>query len=258
MKKNVVVCAGASLFLTAVVFCCLIIGGYVGYYFLPYSIGGSDNNTNKVEEDSTVELPVNNQLVQYLYAVPMNSALAHNPGSDFSDFLYKKDVTLVSEFSNELLLSIAYAQVDEVPSLSNNGTFIASENIEDAFSKIFGAVTFENSSFQDGCSVWKYSAADKNYYLDSTACTANKTSERVNKIVKAVKTKDSIEIYDVVAYIDLENQVVYSDSALTNQVATYEDEFNIDNYTSKLKQYKYTFRLSSDTNYYFYSTELVK
>lgn len=256
MKKSVVVRAGASLFLTALVFCCLIIGGYVGYYFLPYSIAGTDNS--QVEGDTIVELPVNNQLVQYLYAVPMNSALAHNSGSEFADFLYKKDVTLVSEFSNELLLSIAYSQLEELPSLSNSGTFIASENIEDAFSKIFGAVSFENADFQDGCSVWKYSATDKNYYLDDAACTIEKKSERVNKIVKAVKTEDSIEIYDIVAYVDLETQSVYSDSALTKKVANYEGKFEIDSYASKLKKYKYTFRLSEDTNYYFYSSELVK
>lgn len=259
MKKNVVVQAGAALFVLVTVFCSLVLGGSIGYYVLPYSNGNKfKEKSSVVEEVGNVELPVDNQLVQLLYAVPMSSALEHN--AQYADYLYQRDKVTISDFSNSMLLAMAYSHKNIMPSVSENGSFITSNDLKETYNELFGgfASAFSNVDFQLGCTSLHYSASDDTYRLFENNCAAFATSDRINQIVKAVKTEDAIEIYDLVAYVDLENQKIYSDSSMMNFVADYEGEANIKDYESDLNQYKYTFKLADDTNYYFYSSELVK
>ena len=216
-----------------------------------------DKTTVKEEELNPDGIYVKNLIDRYDFSVISNV--------EVYDKLYGKEKTLVTELDDNYVRVLSAANVKKL----GNVMLITSEAFHDSVVNLFGnQLNLADKNFSIGCDTYEYSQGTGYYeYKEGSGCGGASTVIMKQKIVKAIKTKDNIEVNVAVAILDGANQKVYknykigdtSNSDLQEVEGVSADTFDIDKDYDKLNQYKYTFNYDNENNnYYLYSIELVK
>lgn len=277
MKKK----SSKGLIITIVILALLLVGvsGYVVYdkFFIEEEVKEeiknnqteeTDKDNNESEEISLVELENYSNIYNIVNeAIINNEMVMHTPLNNQPDYFYKNDSLYVSNMRYDVLMSMAISQLHFRDNNFLNYVdgmrtyYISNTDLKQSFTKIFGNdLKYYSNDFSSLNCEYKFEKEADRYEVKCGDIGNVVASKRENKVVKAIKTKDSIEVYDAVAFISIGNRKICKDVEFKDCIATLSEteEFNIDNYIAKLNQYKYIFKLSSDGNYYFYGVELVK
>ena len=186
------------------------------------------------------------------------------------DYFYKNDHLYVTSMSYDDLVAIALnngnfesGDAIEVEKLGEEVTkrFISNTRLKELFTNTYGQnVKYYTKKFTYLSLDFEYDEENDMYIGPGGYGGLEIYATRdKHKLVKTIKTKDSIEVYDTVAFL-ARGVEVCKDYECKERIVTLssEEEFNIENYASNLNQYKYIFKLNADGNYYFYGVELVK
>lgn len=220
---------------------------YVG--FVNYDEGHKTEEVVKNEEEINVNSALINELISYFDVTNDN---------ELSNLLaiYSSNEITSNAVSSEQKLMVVFKSLGVT--CSGNEVVKGLEEIKSEARKIFNDDTFAedlNISL-DGYSI-TYNETNNNYTIKLNSCPASEDFI-VKSVVKATNADDEIYIYQAFGYFvkGPENKYFVYDSALkTNQIGEFIDEAGTKefNEVEKLKQFKWTFKKSSDNNYYFVS-----
>lgn len=220
---------------------------YVG--FVNYDDGHKTEEVVKNEEEINVNSALINELISYFDVTNDN---------ELSNLLaiYSSNEITSNAVSSEQKLMVVFKSLGVT--CSGNEVVKGLEEIKSEARKIFNDDTFAedlNISL-DGYSI-TYNEINNNYTIKLNSCHASEDFI-VKSVVKATSTDDEIYIYQAFGYFvkGPENKYFVYDSALkTNQIGEFIDEAGNKEFNQfeKLKQFKWTFKKSSDNNYYFVS-----
>ena len=220
---------------------------YVG--FVNYDEGHKTEEVVKNEEEINVNSALINELISYFDVTNDN---------ELSNLLaiYSSNEITSNAVSSEQKLMVVFKSLGVT--CSGNEVIKGLEEIKSEARKIFNDDTFAedlNISL-DGYSI-TYNETNNNYTIKLNSCPSSEDFI-VKSVVKATSTDDEIYIYQAFGYFvkGPENKYFVYDSALkTNQIGEFIDEAGTKefNEVEKLKQFKWTFKKSSDNNYYFVS-----
>ncbi len=220
---------------------------YVG--FVNYDDGHKTEEVVKNEEEINVNSALINELISYFDVTNDN---------ELSNLLaiYSSNEITSNAVSSEQKLMVVFKSLGVT--CSGNEVIKGLEEIKSEARKIFNDDTFAedlNISL-DGYSI-TYNETNNNYTIKLNSCPASEDFI-VKSVVKATNADDEIYIYQAFGYFikGPENKYFVYDSALkTNQIGEFIDEAGTKefNEVEKLKQFKWTFKKSSDNNYYFVS-----
>lgn len=220
---------------------------YVG--FVNYDDGHKTEEVVKNEEEINVNSALINELISYFDVTNDN---------ELSNLLaiYSSNEITSNAVSSEQKLMVVFKSLGVT--CSGNEVVKGLEEIKSEARKIFNDDTFAedlNISL-DGYSI-TYNETNNNYTIKLNSCPASEDFI-VKSVVKATNADDEIYIYQAFGYFvkGPENKYFVYDSALkTNQIGEFIDEAGTKefNEVEKLKQFKWTFKKSSDNNYYFVS-----
>ena len=220
---------------------------YVG--FVNYDEGHKTEEVVKKEEEINANSALVNELISYFDVTNDN---------ELSNLLaiYSSNEITSNAVSSEQKLMVVFKSLGVT--CSGNEVIKGLEEIKSEARKIFNDDTFAedlNISL-DGYSI-TYNETNNNYTIKLNSCPASEDFI-VKSVVKATSTDDEIYIYQAFGYFikGPENKYFVYDSALkTNQIGEFIDEAGTKefNEVEKLKQFKWTFKKSSDNNYYFVS-----
>lgn len=220
---------------------------YVG--FVNYDEGHKTEEVVKNEEEINVNSALINELISYFDVTNDN---------ELSNLLaiYSSNEITSNAVSSEQKLMVVFKSLGVT--CSGNEVVKGLEEIKSEARKIFNDDTFAedlNISL-DGYSI-TYNETNNNYAIKLNSCPASEDFI-VKSVVKATRADDEIYIYQAFGYFvkGPENKYFVYDSALkTNQIGEFIDEAGTKefNEVEKLKQFKWTFKKSSDNNYYFVS-----
>lgn len=220
---------------------------YVG--FVNYDDGHKTEEVVKNEEEINVNSALINELISYFDVTNDN---------ELSNLLaiYSSNEITSNAISSEQKLMVVFKSLGVT--CSGNEVVKGLEEIKSEARKIFNDDTFAedlNISL-DGYSI-TYNETNNNYTIKLNSCPASEDFI-VKSVVKATRADDEIYIYQAFGYFvkGPENKYFVYDSALkTNQIGEFIDEAGTKefNEVEKLKQFKWTFKKSSDNNYYFVS-----
>lgn len=220
---------------------------YVG--FVNYDEGHKTEEVVKHEEEINVNSALINELISYFDVTNDN---------ELSNLLaiYSSNEITSNAVSSEQKLMVVFKSLGVT--CSGNEVVKGLEEIKSEARKIFNDDTFAedlNISL-DGYSI-TYNETNNNYAIKLNSCPASEDFI-VKSVVKATRADDEIYIYQAFGYFvkGPENKYFVYDSALkTNQIGEFIDEAGTKefNEVEKLKQFKWTFKKSSDNNYYFVS-----
>lgn len=220
---------------------------YVG--FVNYDDGHKTKEVVKNEEEINVNSALINELISYFDVTNDN---------ELSNLLaiYSSNEITSNAVSSEQKLMVVFKSLGVT--CSGNEVIKGLEEIKSEARKIFNDDTFAedlNISL-DGYSI-TYNETNNNYTIKLNSCPASEDFI-VKSVVKATSTDDEIYIYQAFGYFvkGPENKYFVYDSALkTNQIGEFIDEAGNKEFNQfeKLKQFKWTFKKSSDNNYYFVS-----
>lgn len=220
---------------------------YVG--FVNYDEGHKTEEVVKNEEEINVNSALINELISYFDVTNDN---------ELSNLLaiYSSNEITSNAVSSEQKLMVVFKSLGVT--CSGNEVVKGLEEIKSEARKIFNDDTFAedlNISL-DGYSI-TYNETNNNYTIKLNSCPASEDFI-VKSVVKATRADDEIYIYQAFGYFvkGPENKYFVYDSALkTNQIGEFIDEAGTKefNEVEKLKQFKWTFKKSSDNNYYFVS-----
>jgi flagellar basal body-associated protein FliL len=220
---------------------------YVG--FVNYDDGHKTEEVVKNEEEINVNSALINELISYFDVTNDN---------ELSNLLaiYSSNEITSNAVSSEQKLMVVFKSLGVT--CSGNEVIKGLEEIKSEARKIFNDDTFAedlNISL-DGYSI-TYNETNNNYTIKLNSCPSSEDFI-VKSVVKATSTDDEIYIYQAFGYFikGPENKYFVYDSALkTNQIGEFIDEAGTKefNEVEKLKQFKWTFKKSSDNNYYFVS-----
>lgn len=220
---------------------------YVG--FVNYDEGHKTEEVVKNEEEINVNSALINELISYFDVTNDN---------ELSNLLaiYSSNEITSNAVSSEQKLMVVFKSLGVT--CSGNEIVKGLEEIKSEARKIFNDDTFAedlNISL-DGYSI-TYNETNNNYTIKLNSCPASEDFI-VKSVVKATRADDEIYIYQAFGYFvkGPENKYFVYDSALkTNQIGEFIDEAGTKefNEVEKLKQFKWTFKKSSDNNYYFVS-----
>lgn len=220
---------------------------YVG--FVNYDEGHKTKEVVKNEEEINVNSALVNELISYFDVTNDN---------ELSNLLaiYSSNEITSNAVSSEQKLMVVFKSLGIT--CSGNEVIKGLEEIKSEARKIFNDDTFAedlNISL-DGYSI-TYNETNNNYTIKLNSCPASEDFI-VKSVVKATNADDEIYIYQAFGYFvkGPENKYFVYDSALkTNQIGEFIDEAGTKefNEVEKLKQFKWTFKKSSDNNYYFVS-----
>ena len=148
--------------------------------------------------------------------------------------------------------------------LSCNGNEIVKslDELKSAAIKIFNddsfvdLVTKNNEASFDQYSV-SYNIENNTYTIKLNSCVTS-NDFTFKSLLKATQSEDEIYIYEAFGYLvntGTNQYVVYDNALRTNKLGEYVDENGNKEFkeVNQLKQYKWTFKKSSDNNYYFVS-----
>ncbi len=220
---------------------------YVG--FVNYDEGHKTEEVVKNEEEINVNSALINELISYFDVTNDN---------ELSNLLaiYSSNEITSNAVSSEQKLMVVFKSLGVT--CSGNEVIKGLEEIKSEARKIFNDDTFAedlNISL-DGYSI-TYNETNNNYTIKLNSCPSSEDFI-VKSVVKATSTDDEIYIYQAFGYFvkGPENKYFVYDSALkTNQIGEFIDEAGNKEFNQfeKLKQFKWTFKKSSDNNYYFVS-----
>lgn len=220
---------------------------YVG--FVNYDEGHKTEEVVKNEEEINANSALVNELISYFDVTNDN---------ELSNLLaiYSSNEITNNSVSSEQKLMVVFKSLGVT--CSGNEVVKGLEEIKSEARKIFNDDTFAedlNISL-DGYSI-TYNETNNNYTIKLNSCPASEDFI-VKSVVKATRADDEIYIYQAFGYFikGPENKYFVYDSALkTNQIGEFIDEAGTKefNEVEKLKQFKWTFKKSSDNNYYFVS-----
>lgn len=220
---------------------------YVG--FVNYDDGHKTEEVVKNEEEINVNSALINELISYFDVTNDN---------ELSNLLaiYSSNEITSNAVSSEQKLMVVFKSLGVT--CSGNEVVKGLEEIKSEARKIFNDDTFAedlNISL-DGYSI-TYNETNNNYTIKLNSCPASEDFI-VKSVVKATNADDEIYIYQAFGYFvkGPENKYFVYDSALkTNQIGEFIDEAGTKEFkeVEKLKQFKWTFKKSSDNNYYFVS-----
>ena len=220
---------------------------YVG--FVNYDDGHKTEEVVKNEEEINVNSALINELISYFDVTNDN---------ELSNLLaiYSSNEITSNAVSSEQKLMVVFKSLGVT--CSGNEVIKGLEEIKSEARKIFNDDTFAedlNISL-DGYSI-TYNETNNNYTIKLNSCPSSEDFI-VKSVVKATSTDDEIYIYQAFGYFvkGPENKYFVYDSALkTNQIGEFIDEAGNKEFNQfeKLKQFKWTFKKSSDNNYYFVS-----
>lgn len=220
---------------------------YVG--FVNYDEGHKTEEVVKNEEEINVNSALVNELISYFDVTNDN---------ELSNLLaiYSSNEITSNAVSSEQKLMVVFKSLGVT--CSGNEVVKGLEEIKSEARKIFNDDTFAedlNISL-DGYSI-TYNETNNNYTIKLNSCPSSEDFI-VKSVVKATSTDDEIYIYQAFGYFvkGPENKYFVYDSALkTNQIGEFIDEAGNKEFNQfeKLKQFKWTFKKSSDNNYYFVS-----
>ena len=225
---------------------------YVG--FVHYDEGHeSTSDINKVEEDISSDSALITELYSYI-DTKNNNELANL-------FVIYGDYTINNEvLTNEQKLISVFRYLGVT--CDGNEIIKSLDEIKSSANKIFNGDSFvslivDNSEYNfEGYNV-VYNAMDNNYTIKLNSCPES-NDFTFKKLLKATQYKDEIYIYEAFGYFvnALDNKYIVYDNALkTNSIGEYVDENGNREFNEidQLRQYKWTFKKSSDNNYYFVS-----
>lgn len=220
---------------------------YVG--FVNYDEGHKTKEVVKNEEEINANSALVNELISYFDVTNDN---------ELSNLLaiYSSNEITSNAVSSEQKLMVVFKSLGVT--CSGNEVVKGLEEIKSEARKIFNDDTFAedlNISL-DGYSI-TYNETNNNYTIKLNSCPSSEDFI-VKSVVKATSTDDEIYIYQAFGYFvkGPENKYFVYDSALkTNQIGEFIDEAGNKEFNQfeKLKQFKWTFKKSSDNNYYFVS-----
>lgn len=220
---------------------------YVG--FVNYDDGHKTEEVVKNEEEINVNSALINELISYFDVTNDN---------ELSNLLaiYSSNEITSNAVSSEQKLMVVFKSLGVT--CSGNEVIKGLEEIKSEARKIFNDDTFAedlNISL-DGYSI-TYNETNNNYTIKLNSCPSSEDFI-VKSVVKATRADDEIYIYQAFGYFikGPENKYFVYDSALkTNQIGEFIDEAGNKEFNQfeKLKQFKWTFKKSSDNNYYFVS-----
>lgn len=220
---------------------------YVG--FVNYDEGHKTEEVVKNEEEINVNSALVNELISYFDVTNDN---------ELSNLLaiYSTNEITSNAVSSEQKLMVVFKSLGVT--CSGNEVVKGLEEIKSEARKIFNDDSFvEDLNISlDGYSI-TYNETNNNYIVKLNSCPASEDFI-VKSIVKATQSDDEIYIYQAFGYFikGPENKYFVYDSALkTNQIGEFIDEVGNKefNQIEELKQFKWTFKKSSDNNYYFVS-----
>jgi len=165
------------------------------------------------------------------------------------------DKTLVFEMGMREAYKSANKQFKEGIEISKNDFYSALRRL---FGKDF-ADKFDGYKDYNGCPSFKYDATKEVFTQQPSACGGTCGPHNVKKIVKAIKSDNSLIIYQRVVFLG-ENFKYFKDSKLTNEINSQlsldNDGFiiNTDSNYNKGSLYKLTFNYE-DGNYVFATSE---
>lgn len=248
MKKNIVI----VILLIALIG----MGGYIYYnkFFINEKQPVIKNNEEKPKQEV---LEVTDPLV--VGAIDkIDDSLNYQCGTE-SIYMTDKKVT-IKDINNEL----AYATV-MMKLAFNDLASISATQLDQAIAETFGKdYVFEHKTY-GGCPLYEYDAASGNYNLSQKICGSTCGPTNETKIVKAIKSTDTLEIYERIIYVDTGaaqgDALAYCKDATRQQIVGYLTS-NDRMYNNKKKEeliakgslYKLTFKLE-DNNYIFVSSE---
>lgn len=220
---------------------------YVG--FVNYDEGHKTKEVVKNEEEINANSALINELISYFDVTNDN---------ELSNLLaiYSSNEITSNAVSSEQKLMVVFKSLGIT--CSGNEVIKGLEEIKSEARKIFNDDTFAedlNISL-DGYSI-TYNETNNNYTIKLNSCPSSEDFI-VKSVVKATNADDEIYIYQAFGYFvkGPENKYFVYDSALkTNQIGEFIDEAGNKEFNQfeKLKQFKWTFKKSSDNNYYFVS-----
>lgn len=220
---------------------------YVG--FVNYDEGHKTEEVVKKEEEINANSALVNELISYFDVTNDN---------ELSNLLaiYSSNEITSNAVSSEQKLMVVFKSLGVT--CSGNEVIKGLEEIKSEARKIFNDDTFAedlNISL-DGYSI-TYNETNNNYTIKLNSCPSSEDFI-VKSVVKATRADDEIYIYQAFGYFikGPENKYFVYDSALkTNQIGEFIDEAGNKEFNQfeKLKQFKWTFKKSSDNNYYFVS-----
>lgn len=251
------------VFVVIIIILMLVIGG-LSYYTFFYKTNTVEkikndevSDKNEVAEEVAVELDVDNAYIKSLYK---NVHSNYYNGIDTNVFNYEK--RSVSEMSDEEKSSLAANIYSSSVNKIYSGYSIDEEDVKDAFEVLFGIGSYNQmSTIKYGCTVLNYDVNNKRYYTESPDCGGTSSGSFYEKIIKAVRYSDRIEITTAYVFIDAIDNNFYKDincsTVVGNYTTTAENEKStfIDNNKDNLQQNTYTFKMDDNGFYYYIGFE---
>lgn len=248
--------------------------GYIVYdKFIAKEEVEEENKDNK-EEDSTedgreklVEVDVNSVEIQTLFTNISTSFASYCEVSNY----YQDKKVLVSDLPNDLVFDIVLSQIyrekqsqgEKYPFSQIGDAFTVSE-LETKIRSTFG----KNYSFMhrtiNSCPVFEYDSVNQKYVINTPpACGGASGPKNLKKVVRALRSDQTLELYVRVLFVDGTNAIDYYKAYnKTQKVEGLEIDPNTaeplenDNNFAKGSLYKLIFN-NEDGSYVFVSSELV-
>ena len=222
-----------------------------------------DNKDNNVVEDK--ELALNDYTVVKLYGYVINQ------DADINDYFHSNSELTNKTVSNEMKLRIAYQANGKgqykyskiISGLNPQTVYTADVNVVlGQINEIFGSdngYSHNNEGIQGAlgadCGELKYVQSQNNYELKiGEGCGGITTYALYTKLVKAVKTKDSIVLTEKSYVLYSHNEVTKDLTRNSPVIATNANPS--DEYFDKGSTVTYTFKLSDNGTYYFDNSKI--
>ncbi|MBQ8131989.1 MAG: hypothetical protein IJ193_05820 [Bacilli bacterium] len=148
---------------------------------------------------------------------------------------------------------------------TNGEQYYYYKDVKNAYEKIFGPGTFKGTEkFDLNCGDYVLDNAKKLYVNTSNGCGGTSPFSIIEKMISAKKYSDRIEITSAALFYDAADNQAYKDystkeklaDVIVGQSADVSDlEKYVQNNSSKLQQYTYTFELNDDGFYYYTGVE---
>lgn len=244
---------------------CLALGAGGSYYYFEVfekNIVEEETTVTKAEVEDKTENESEEIAPDSLYIKELidNYDYSSITTAEIYSMLYAKEKTTIKELDETYLRTLAAKKANK--SLGTTAYF-TNEDFQNAVTMLYGSeIVLEDEaiSINNGCLKIEYQ--NSFYHTITGDCGGASAYNLVRKIVKAVKTADTLEVNVAIAITD-GNKVYKSYEEKTGASDEIVDvayaSFDIEKDYTKLNQYKYTFNYDSkNNNYYLTSIELIK
>lgn len=255
----------------------------------------SQNETNENVENRNTETENNKETKKISYDTNDNQIemiYDYIPRIDINKIetnAYQKSAIKLKDLDEKYILKVAFEKIgvenieeEAIENQADSFSFNASV-LQNKIKEMFGKnANVKNQSFDIGYGGQPYCEYKDGKYYYSYAGGSPEFIQNISKIVEAYKEGDNIYIVDKYALLTSEdeghNYKLYADSNLNNIIEEFNEtidqttgegineltldkdidqvtDYIINNYETKMKKYKHTFKKNEDGTYYWYSTE---